>query len=81
MNIFQKIKLATTLNSDFNQMEQGMKTKNTTKVVTAGVALLAAVVAAFPQVNQYVGSHETVSAIITGIGAIVALFHDPKESQ
>lgn len=84
MNIFQKIKLATTLNSDFNQFQQGVKMKNATKIVGAVVAAVTAIFQ-IPAVQQalwgYVSAHPGISSALVGTSAILALIHDPKESQ
>lgn len=84
MNIFQKIKLATTLNSDFNQMEQGVKMKNVTKIVGAVVAAVTAILQ-IPSVQlsvwAFLSAHPGVSSAFTGVAAIVALFHNPKAAQ
>ena len=55
--------------------------KNVTKIVAAVVAAVTAIVAADPQITNYVASHEVLFAIVNGLGAIVALFHNPKANS
>lgn len=84
MNPIQKIKLLAKLNKDANQVEDGMKTKNVTKIA-AGVVAAVTAIAEVPQVQHFVGpyltAHPGVYALIGAIGAIAALFHNPQADQ
>lgn len=88
MNIFQKIKLATTLNSDFNQFQQGVKMKNQTKIVAALTAAFTTVMA-IPGVQtavknvalSLVSGHPWLTTLGAALTFIGALFHNPKAAQ
>lgn len=84
MNIFQKIGLARQLDKDATEVEQGMKTKNVTKII-AGVIAGATAVLQIPAVQvavaHFLSAHPAVSAVVAGVSAILALLHNPKVSQ
>ena len=81
MNIFQKHKLAKQLGGDYKQIQDGIKMKNSTKIVAAIIAGVTAVLQVQP-VQQWLGHelglHPAVSALVAGLSAIFALIHNPS---
>lgn len=84
MNIFQKIALARKLNADANQITEGLKMKNSTKIIAGIVAALTAVIQV-PEVQHAIAgaiaAHPSISSLAAGISAILALVHNPKGNQ
>lgn len=80
MSLLEKLKLLFKLESTAKQVEEGIKMKNSTKVVTAVVALLTAVLQ-LPAVQtaflSLVHMHPVVATILGGLSTIVALLHVP----
>lgn len=83
MNIFGKLKLIAKLNSTANAVSEGIKMKNTTKVVAAIVSLIT-MIGTMPDVQHAVAAfytaHPIVAAIVAGISTVLALFHNPQAS-
>jgi len=84
VNPIQKIKLLAKLNKDANEIEEGVKIKNATKIA-AGIVAAVTAIAEVPQVQHFVGpyltAHPGIYAMIGAIGAIAALFHNPQADQ
>jgi hypothetical protein len=81
MNIISELFAYRRLKPGVDQVEQGIKTKNATKVV-AGVVALVTVILQIPSVHQWLlaalVAHPNIGIIIGGISTLLALLHDPK---
>lgn len=80
MTIVEKLKLLFKLESTAKAVEEGIKMKSSTKVVSAIIALLTAVVQISSiqhAILSFVAAHPAVSLVLTGLSSILALLHVP----
>ena len=81
LSIIQKIKLLSLLNTFVNQTEEGITMKNSTKIVSAVVALLTGLLmnpVIQNSVMQFVSHYPVLSIIVTGVTTIGSLLHQPQ---
>ena len=84
MNIIDKLRILAKLNTASNQISEGIKMKNTTKVIAAILAALTGIVQ-IPVVQSaliaFVQAHPALSLGLGGISALLALLHVPIKGQ
>lgn len=82
MNLATKIRLILLLKRSSNSIEEGIQMKNSTKIVTALIALVTGIVE-IPSIQHaitsYITLHPAVALSATGIASIVALLHTPTK--
>ena len=81
MSIFSKLKTLFQINSAFKQVEEGIKMKNSTKIIAGVFAVLTAILQV-TEVQHYIlhliDQHPAVSIILAGLSGILALLHQPN---
>lgn len=81
MNLLTKLKLLAQLNTTEKEVEEGIKMKNSTKIVAAVIALLTAIVQV-PDVQaaiaHFIALHPAAATLLGGASALIALIHNPK---
>jgi hypothetical protein len=80
ISLMQKLRLLRQLNSTVDTVEEGIKMKNSTKIIGAVIALLTSLLgipSVQAAVTSFLGTHPVVSAVIAAVTAILALLHNP----
>lgn len=81
LSIIDKIKLLSLLDSTTNQIEDGIKMKNSTKIVAAVFSLITGALMN-PTIQsgamQFVSHNPVLSIVVTGIASVCALLHQPQ---
>ena len=81
LSLIDKIKLLSLLDSTTNQIEEGIKMKNSTKIVAAVFSLITGMLMN-PTIQsgamQFVSHNPVLSIVVSGIAGVCALLHQPQ---